>query len=106
MSHFVRILVLAALVTGCKPHVRELAAPSQVSTKGTLVLDEAKVLAVAREAVTTNDTWVDRAEFERPKQQADGTWSVLVWRVPKVPGGHRLITIDEAGKIKDYFRGR
>jgi hypothetical protein len=107
MSHFFRILVLAVLVTGCKPNLSEPGASSQVSTNGTLVvLDHAKVLAIAREAVATNDTWLDRAEFETPERQADGTWSVLVWRVPKVPGGHRLITIDDKGKIKNYIRGR
>jgi hypothetical protein len=69
-------------------------------------LDEARVLAIARAAVATNDTWLDRAEFESPKRQPDGSWRVLVWRMPATPGGHRLITIDSDGKVMEYFRGR
>jgi hypothetical protein len=106
MIHLLRIVVLAALVTGCKPSQSRPGATWQVSTNETLVLDPAKVLAIAREAVATNDTWVDWAEFEAPKREANGNWTVLVWRLPKVPGGHRVVTIDDTGKIKTYFRGR
>jgi hypothetical protein len=68
-------------------------------------LDAERVLAIARAAVATNDTWLDKAEFETPKRKADGTWSVMVWRLPKTPGGHRLITVDATGKVTDYMRG-
>jgi hypothetical protein len=63
------------------------------------------VLAIAREAAATNDTWVDRAEFETPERKPDGSWSVLVWRLPKTPGGYRFISIDETGRVTDYARG-
>jgi len=63
-------------------------------------------LAIARQAVATNDKWADRAEFQTPERQPDGSWSVLVWRLPNVPGGHRLIRIDEKGRVKDYVRGQ
>jgi hypothetical protein len=69
------------------------------------VLDEAQVLAIARAAVATNDTWLDRAEFETPRQQPDGSWQVLVRRLPATPGGDRLITIDEKGNVTRYGRG-
>jgi len=69
-------------------------------------LDADKVLAIARAAVTTNDTWVDKAEFETPKRKPDGSWTVMVWRLPKTPGGHRFITVDANGKVTDYMRGR
>jgi hypothetical protein len=72
----------------------------------TNALDAAQVLAIARAAVATNDTWIDRAEFGTPTQRTNGTWSVTVWRLPKQPGGHRLITVDANGKVTDYVRGR
>jgi hypothetical protein len=72
----------------------------------TNALDAAQVLAIARAAVATNDTWLDRAEFEPPKQQTNGTWSVIVWRLPKQPGGHRIVSIDATGKVTGYLRGR
>ena len=68
-------------------------------------LDATKVLAIARQAVAANDNWVDRAQFETPERQPDGSWQVMVWRLPKVPGGHRLITIDANGKVAAYRRG-
>ena len=67
---------------------------------------ETQVLAIARQAVATNDTWLDRAEFETPRRRPDGSWSVLVWRLPKVPGGHRVIHIKDKGQVTSYFRGR
>jgi hypothetical protein len=98
--------ILAAVAVGCarKSNTRTIEAPQVAS--GVSVLDEVKVLAIAREAVATNDTWLDRAEFETPKRQADGSWSVLVWRLPKVPGGHRLIEIDASGRVAAYVRGK
>jgi hypothetical protein len=47
---------------------------------------ETEVLAIARQTVATNYTWVDQAGFEALRRQADGSWSVLVWRLPKLPG--------------------
>jgi pimeloyl-ACP methyl ester carboxylesterase len=72
---------------------------------GSVALDEATVLAIAKAAVTTNDTWIHRAEFERPIHQPDGSWSVQVWRRPATPGGHRFITIDAEGRVTQYVRG-
>jgi Flp pilus assembly protein CpaB len=68
-------------------------------------LDDARVLAIARAAVATKDTWVDRAEFDRPKRHPDGSWSVFVWRLPTTWGGHRFISIDPKGSVTAYERG-
>jgi hypothetical protein len=102
-SHKMRLLwpiILVAVAVGC------------ASTSGTrhpvaapAVLDEVRVLALAREAVATNDTWVARAKFETPKRQPDGSWTVLVWRLPIVSGGYRFITIDQSGSVVEYVRG-
>ena len=92
------LILIAAVVGGCSRR-----SPTQTTSGG--VLDEARVLSIARAAVATNDTWIDRAEFEKPKRQSDGSWSVLVWRRPATPGGHRLITINADGSVTDYGRG-
>lgn len=99
MRTFWFILLIAMF--GCSP-----TSDSRHAIHDSNVLDEAKVLAIAREAVATNDTWVESAEFEPPKRKPDGSWSVLVWRFPKTPGGHRLILIDEQGKVTEYLRGK
>lgn len=70
-------------------------------------LSATQALEVARRAVAENDTWLDRAEFESPQRNSENAgWSVMVWRLPKTPGGHRLIEIDDAGKVIAYHRGK
>src|SRR5262245_10061479 len=94
------LIVLPAVVVGCAP-----TSGTRSTTSDTGSLDEARVLAIARAAVATNDTWIDRAEFEKPKRQPDGSWSVFVQRHPVVAGGHRFITIDAQGRVTNYGRG-
>jgi hypothetical protein len=98
-------IVGLGLLSGCSvgPHGGTEAEPALADQ--TTNLDENKVAEIARQAVADNDTWVDRAEFGPPKRRADGTWSVLVWRLPKVPGGHRFILIDATGRVTAYIRG-
>jgi len=94
MRYFAFIL-LVVFVSAC---TRTEAAPP---------LDAAKVVSIARQAVATNDTWLARAEFETPRHETNGSgWRVMVWRLPKSPGGHRLILIDESGKVTHYIRGK
>lgn len=71
---------------------------------GSLNLTEQDAIAIAREAVTQNDTWVDLATFEAKPDGAG--WSVVVWRQPATPGGHRLVLIDAEGNVTNYIRGR
>jgi hypothetical protein len=99
------LIALATLAVGCAPKSSTSTEPVPSTVTAAGVLDEAKVLAIARQAVSTNDTWLDRAEFQTPERRPDGSWSVLVWRLPKVPGGHRLILIDEKGRVTAYIRG-
>ena len=93
-------IILLVVAVGCSP-----TSSTRSVTTGTGSLGEARVLAIARAAVAMNDTWLYRAEFEEPKRQADGSWSVLVWRLPKTPGGHRFISIDIEGRVTQYGRG-
>jgi len=67
-------------------------------------VDEDAVLKIAKQAVRDNDTWADRAEYTATKEGDE--WNVLVWRLPKVPGGYRYITIGSSGAVIEYERGR
>ena len=77
----------------------------RVAASRPLTVEETHVVEIARQSVATNDTWVDRAEFELPEKKPDGSWRVTVWRMPKEPGGFRDISIDPNGKVTNYYRG-
>jgi len=64
------------------------------------------VLAAAREAVASHEMWLDRADFDRPIRNADGSWTVHVERLPRQPGGHRTVKIGSDGKVKEYIRAK
>ena len=98
-------LVALGLLAGCGHSRSADTVPARSSVNQPPVLTEAEVVAIARQAVATNDTWLDRAEFETPRRQPGGSWSVLVWRLPKTPGGHRIIHINDQGQVTAYFRG-
>ena len=107
MNHTIVLLTVGlALLAGCGHRPEADTRAPQPSTGQPATLTEAQILVIARQAVATNDTWLDRAEFETPKRCADGSWSVLVWRLPKTPGGDRVISISEQGQVTGYFRGR
>jgi len=67
-------------------------------------IDEARAIEIAKALIAGRETWADRAEYVAKPQT--GHWSIQVWRTPKTPGGHRLITLTREGKLKDYVRGR
>lgn len=105
-SALVLAFLAAALLLGCarQPETSASPAANLAETNRTAALDEAKVIAIARQAVSTNDTWVTNATFQ---VRSDGTgWAVTAWREPRVPGGHRLIRIDQNGQVTAYVRGR
>ena len=76
------LLAALALAAGCGHRSHPDATAPLAVTGQMATLTETEVLAIARQAVTTNDTWLDRAEFEPPKRRPDGSWSVLVWLQP------------------------
>ena len=98
------LCIAVALACGCAATSSTGAAPQSTSVSEPSTLTEAQVIAIARKAIAANDTWLAQAEFEPPKRTDTG-WSVLVWRLPKTPGGHRLILIDAAGNVTAYMRG-
>ena len=85
-----------------------------VTVPSSSMLTEQEVIEIAKQAITQNDTWADRATY-KAKGDDDGDWSVTVWRItgydsngkPKfTPGGHRLVLIDSTGKVTGYMKGR
>jgi hypothetical protein len=104
----VRVNLAAEALGGDKFEVRlpKQTGAATTSSSGAGALAEGAILRIARQAVSTNDNWIDMAEFEPPQRRTDGPgWSVHVWRLPKTPGGDRLIVIDDKGKVTDYIRG-
>ena len=63
-----------------------------------LSADEARVIVIARQFLSTNQNWPD-ARFERPKRSAEGGWSVLIWKLPETPDLDLLILINDAGHV-------
>ena len=97
------LLSLAAEV-GCGRAPSRPALDAAAASAAPGPLDEAQVLAIARRAVASNFDWVDQAEFDPPRRDGSG-WSVFVWSLPKRPGGHVMILIDETGKVTDTLLG-
>jgi hypothetical protein len=93
-AFFSSIVFLVAI--GCSPKSN--------TTDVSGAMDETSAIAIARKAVSTNDTWVGRATF---KAMRDGTgWSVHVERWPPDFGGHRTVKIDTNGNVTAYSRGK
>lgn len=65
---------------------------------------EKEILGIAKAQVEKNETWGDRAEYTLKKDETG--WTVDVWRLPKVPGGVRYISIDDSGNVLKYVRGK
>ena len=104
----VTVLVFAFSSFGCTPHYSTDANADndvqETSDGEPGVLSEDDVLEIAKRELAVRDTWADRAEFDVSR---DGeSWSVYIVRLPKTPGGHRVVTIDSNGTVTDYFRGR
>ncbi len=94
------IATAVVILTSCGGHPN-----GRIKATRPLTADEMRILQIARQAVATNDTWIAKAEFEVPQHYRSG-WSIIVWRLPYTPGGHRLILIDEKGTVTAYHRGR
>jgi hypothetical protein len=92
-------ILLLAVVAGCSHPPR-----TRVKADRPLTAEEKRIVEIARSAVATNDTWVNRAEFQIPKRDGSG-WSVLVLRLPYTPDGYRVVSIDEHDRVTGYFRG-
>jgi hypothetical protein len=115
-----KIILIACLVlTGCTGQSKRAGptAPASAAAGGPYRwaetgIDEVRAIIIAQDAVAKNDTWAGRATYSA---QRDGSgWSILVRRIEgydesgkpiSVPGGHRLVLIDEKGNVTAYGRG-
>jgi hypothetical protein len=62
------------------------------------------ILILAKRAVAANDMWAETADYLKPEQNPDGSWTVLVSRRPKTPNGYRVITVGSDGTVQQYLR--
>ena len=99
MLRIVTLCILFAVASCSKS-----AQPEVESSATAATVDEARALEIAKAQIAEKETWGDRAEYSA--KQVDGGWAVTVWRLPKTPGGHRLIEIDGQGSVTAYLRGR
>ena len=94
-------IVLVVIALGCS-HKSDT--DKQSVSAVTNKIDEAGAIMLARQAVSTNDTWVDRATFKATRNGSG--WSVFVQRRPIEFGGQRSVEIDETGKVTQYIHGK
>lgn len=86
------------LVSGCGPK-----ATTETSTRRVMVTNSEQAIALAKEEAVRRgckEIEVARADFER------GAWEVMLWQLPKVPGGHAVITVSTNGAIVQFRPGR
>ena len=71
----------------------------------TQMISESKVLAIAKAEIANRESWDKNAEYEI--KQINDQWHLVVWRLPKTPGGSRYITIDGIdGNVVKYSKGK
>jgi hypothetical protein len=96
---FAILITAFAMLTGC------FRSTSDGAKSRPLTAEEKRIVEVARKAVAANETW-EKAKFDRPEKQPDGSWIVLVSRRPSMPGAHVYITIDASGNVTEYAGGK
>ncbi len=76
-------------------------------------LNEDKAIQIAEQIVRKNEDWADSAKYEAMKN--GNKWSVTAWRIVGyddsgsplfVPGGYRLIIINQDGDVENYYIGQ
>lgn len=87
--------VIAALLTMTPIHAPE----------GQDMQTAQEITAAAMDYVRQRESWRELSA-DSPKLTSDSKWEVRVWRLPKTPGGFRIVVLDEKSKIADYILGR
>jgi hypothetical protein len=72
---------------------------AHVTATSAMTAEETRILEIARTSARERARDLSQLEFNVPQRAPEGGWSVLVWRVPKVPGGFSVIQIDEHDKV-------
>ena len=68
--------------------------------------EEKRIAEIARKAVGANNSILAKqSEIGKPFKHADGSWAVVIWRLPAVPGGETYVDIDANGKVVSITGG-
>ncbi len=104
-------LALVMLVGSCPVAAKPPVAKSKSSQP--IIINRAKAIRIAQQAVKANDNWANRAKYEANREGTD--WFVFaqfIWGYNKkgrplsAPGGHRIIVINKSGHVIRYLRGQ
>jgi|ERR1700722_3612339 len=101
MKHLKIIAILGAVLTSCADHPAEC-----VNSNRPLNDEETRIVEIARREVVPDEKSLERVEFGLPKHEADGSWFIRVWRLPKTPGGFVTVVINENGTIREVIAGK
>ena len=93
---------VAALVFGCLLLPLVLSACSS----SRLRLGEAAIAKQAKEEVMRREGVEEKTLEVQSVNHTNSQWEILIWRLPKTPGGTRLVTLSEKGQILGYVRGK
>ena len=103
-----RFLTLAVILVfaGCEhsTDVSDSNSEQNESKPVTQPLDQPEILEIAKAEIKMRENWTNDAEYEI--ELVEKKWDVIVWRLPKTPGGQRYITIDDLGNVIEYTKGK
>ena len=99
----VAIIWVVCLCVKHTPLSQDNVIKSDDATKG-LNISEDEAIEIAKQEIRKRETWNSETECSVSRTK-DGC-NVMVWRLPKVPGGHRLIEISNKGEVLDYIIGK
>jgi hypothetical protein len=95
-------LVVLVCLMGCSSDKTKSENKSNnVKRNSQISAEQASMIAVAE--VKNREDWSGEANL--PFRDTDG-WHVMVWAIPKKPGGFVEVTIGEDGKILSYEAGQ
>jgi hypothetical protein len=90
--------VLLIFMNGCGPKPE-----AQKSMTPVAVTNREQAIALARQEVARRG-WKEietgRVHFE------NGVWEVMLWELPKVPGGHAVVKVATNGAVVEFRPGR
>lgn len=69
--------------------------------------EEKRIAEIAKKAYfAKGSSEDDRTQVGKPLKHEDGTWSVVFWRLPAVPGGQTYVEISADGKVLGITGGK
>ena len=67
------------------------------------VITESEVIGISKWLVSQNEPWSAHDATYEVHTDNEG-WAIIVWRLPKTPGGSRHIELDNYGQMTSYLR--